>query len=110
MSEFLKIQEDPELLAEFTIEAMAGLNQVDQNLLAMEQSTNDSLINEVFRAVHSVKGTAGFLGYDLVQALAHEFETILDLVRQKELRLNSEGIDAMLRTNDVLKSLLLFSY
>ena len=106
MSEFLNIQEDPELLAEFTIEAMAGLNQVDQNLLAMEQSTNDSLINEVFRAVHSVKGTAGFLGYDLVQALAHEFETILDLVRQKELRLNSEGIDAMLRTNDVLKSLL----
>lgn len=106
MSDFLNLQEDPELLAEFTIEAMAGLAQVDQNLLAMEQSADDSLINEVFRAVHSVKGSAGFLGFNSVQKLAHEFETILDLVRHNQLQLNSDGIDAMLRSNDALKSML----
>lgn len=99
------LADDLELVAEFTMEAMAGLTQVDQNLLALEQGPNDEAVNEVFRAVHSVKGSAGFLGYDSVQKLAHEFETILDRVRHHTLELNSEGIDVMLKVNDSLKSL-----
>ncbi len=105
MSNISDLAEDLELVAEFTMEAMAGLTQVDQNLLALEQGPNDEAVNEVFRAVHSVKGSAGFLGFDSVQKLAHEFETVLDHVRHHTLQLNSEGIDVMLKVNDSLKTL-----
>ena len=106
MSQTFNLADDPELVAEFTMEAMAGLTQVDQNLLALEQGPNDAAVNEVFRAVHSVKGSAGFLGFNLVQKLAHEFETILDQVRHHTLQLNSDGIDVMLKVNDALKNLI----
>ncbi|MCY2976381.1 MAG: hybrid sensor histidine kinase/response regulator [Planctomycetota bacterium] len=105
MSNTSNLADDPELVAEFTMEAMAGLTQVDQSLLALEQGPDDEAVNEVFRAVHSVKGSAGFLGFESVQNLAHEFETILDRVRHHTLKLNSEGIDVMLKVNDSLKSL-----
>jgi len=105
MSDTFNLADDPVIVAEFTMEAMAGLAQVDQNLLALEQGPNEAAVNEVFRAVHSIKGSAGFLGYDLVQKLAHEFETILDHVRHQTLQLNSEGIDVMLKVNDTLKNL-----
>ena len=55
--------------------------------------------------MHSVKGSVGFLKMDSVQKLVREFETILDQVRHNRIQLNSDGIDVMLRVNDVFRSL-----
>ncbi|MCY2984612.1 MAG: chemotaxis protein CheW [Planctomycetota bacterium] len=99
-------EEDAEIFAEFIAESLANLALVDQNLLLLEQGPNQESVNELFRGVHSIKGSAGFLKLDSVQKLAHEFETIFDQIRHNRIQLNSEGIDVMLRVNDVLRSLL----
>ena len=66
--------EDAELLKEFVVESQEHLSDVENQLLTLEsqgESMHVALVNTVFRAVHSIKGAAGFLGLDTLQGLAH---------------------------------------
>ena len=62
--------------------------------------------NRVFRAVHSVKGVAGFLGFDHINKLAHALESVLDLVRKERLGMTGELVDVLLAATDTLRGLI----
>jgi two-component system, chemotaxis family, sensor kinase CheA len=101
--------EDQELLNEFVIESQEHLSDVENQLLTLESqgdAMDVALVNTVFRAVHSIKGAAGFLGLDVLQALAHREEEILNKLRNHELRPTSLVIDTLLKATDRLKTLL----
>lgn len=102
--------EDKELLVDFVIEAREHLADVENKFLAIEQGggeVNVDLVNEVFRAIHSIKGAAGFLGLTRVNDLAHNLENLLNMMRNRELAPNSVIVDAMLRATDTLRNMIL---
>ncbi len=95
---------DPELLAEFFVEAADHLTSIETQLLKLEQdpAAHDS-INAIFRGFHTIKGLAGFLEFAEIQAVAHETETLLDLVRNGTLPATPKLIDVVLESADYLK-------
>ena len=103
------IVEDNELLADFVVEANEHLADIENQLLAIEEAAPDvdvNLVNEVFRAIHSIKGAAGFLGLTTVNDLAHNLENVLNMMRNDELAPTSAIVDDMLKGADTLKGLI----
>ena len=101
--------EDADLVAAFVVESLEHLADVENQLLTIEgggEAIDIDLVNTVFRAVHSVKGAAGFLGLQTINRLAHSLENVLNQVRNQELVPTSERIDVMLRAADLLRQLL----
>ena len=101
--------EDAELLKEFVVESQEHLSDVENQLLTLEsqgESMDVALVNTVFRAVHSIKGAAGFLGLDTLQGLAHREEEVLNKLRNNDLRPTSVVINTLLKATDRLKGLL----
>ena len=101
--------EDADLIAEFVIESNEHLADVENQLLAIEAGGADvdaDLVNTVFRAVHSVKGAAGFLGLETISRLAHSLENVLNKIRGGEMAPTSESTDVMLRSADTLRTLI----
>lgn len=99
---------DLDLLNEFVAESNERMADVERQLLDLEaqgDAADPELINTVFRAVHSTKGAAGFLGLDSIKDLSHHLENVLNLIRNKELKPNSAIIDALLESCDCLRSL-----
>jgi two-component system chemotaxis sensor kinase CheA len=98
---------DPSLLADFVNESRDHIHTAETFLLELETSpTNGESINSVFRAWHTIKGVAGFLGLRETATLAHAMENLMDLARKGELVLNAEYIDVLLEGNDCLKELI----
>lgn len=101
--------DDPEILSEFVVESSEHLADVENELLALECPNGDvdeELVNKVFRAVHSVKGAAGFLGLVNIGQLAHALEHVLNLVRDRQLAPQGKVIDGLLSGTDCLSRLL----
>ncbi|HEY0469914.1 MAG TPA: Hpt domain-containing protein, partial [Polyangiaceae bacterium] len=85
-----------ELFADFAAESLEGLDRVDAILLAGEHSAPDSeQVNALFRVFHTIKGVSGFLNVSEVTRLAHVTEALLDQVRQGNLELAGEALDAV---------------
>ncbi len=96
-----------EILESFIVESNEILETLGQNLLALEKNPEDSeLHNVIFRAVHTLKGTSSFLGFDQTTALAHVFEDVLNKIRRGELKVSSEKMDVMFEAYDLLKELM----
>lgn len=107
MEESLPQDEMQEIIREFVAETEEILEGLDQYFIKLEESPGDPvLINEIFRAVHSIKGSAGFLGFNRLVEVAHQSENVLNKLRQKEMQATSETIDIILESVDVLKNLL----
>ncbi len=101
--------EDAELLKEFVVESQEHLADIENQLLTLESQGNNmdvALVNTVFRAIHSIKGAAGFMGLETLGNLAHRAEEVLNRLRNKELRPTSVVISTLLRAADRLKELL----
>jgi two-component system chemotaxis sensor kinase CheA len=100
---------DREIISEFVVESKEHLQGVENHLLAIEAAgagADPGLINQVFRAVHSIKGAAGFLGLSTLGRLAHDMENVLNQVRDRRLVLDRNSADALLRAVDRLQNLL----
>ena len=96
-----------ELIKDFVVETDEVLEGLDQCFVKLEESPGDlGLINEIFRAVHSIKGSAGFLGFTRLVEVAHQSENVLNKLRQKDMQATSETIDIILESIDVLKILI----
>jgi len=94
---------DLDLVADFTIEAREHIASIEKGLLTLEHHPDDKdAIHSVFRAFHSIKGLAGFLGLDQIQARTHEVETLLDGVRNGKHSLSSTLVDVVLHSTDYL--------
>lgn len=97
---------DQELLNEFILEAKANIDQMEELLLKPESLNNSKKIDELFRAAHSIKGTAGFFGLTKVMNLAHVMESILDELREGNLKINDVIVDGLIHAVDVMRRLL----
>ena len=96
-----------ELLESFTVETNEIYEKLGPDLLELEKNPTDKeLHNRIFRAVHTVKGTSGFLGLDQMTELAHVFEDVLNKIRKGELTVTRHRMDVMFDAFDVLKELL----
>lgn len=91
----------------FFDEAAEHLANLEAALLALDLAAPDAeQVNAVFRAAHSIKGSAGTFGFTEMAAVTHQAEGLLDRVRRKEIRLDRDMLDALLQAGDVLKALL----
>ena len=99
---------DDELLNEFLAESREHLAGIEADLLAIEEqgaASDETLVNKVFRAAHSIKGGSAFFGLVKIQELAHKTETALSLVRSKEMIPNPEVVNILLQAFDKLREM-----
>ncbi|HLY40881.1 MAG TPA: chemotaxis protein CheW [Terracidiphilus sp.] len=96
-----------ELTREFLIESQEGLDRMERCLTELENHPEDAaLISEIFRAVHTIKGTTGFLGFTHLEKLSHAGENLLGLLRDGKLAASAPVITGLLQLLDVLRSIL----
>lgn len=90
----------------FLEEAEELLESLDEELVRLEQEkTNRTLLNDIFRVAHTLKGSSASMGFDDIAELTHEMESLLDKIRQGEGEVTSELIDVLLESLDALRSL-----
>ena len=100
----LESQDDLELLNEFCNEGKDLLSQVEQGVLVLEEDpAHRETLNQVFRAFHTFKGGAGFLGLEPIKDLAHNLESLLDAARQNSLVIDRHVINLILAGGDTLR-------
>ncbi len=93
-----------DLLADFLTETNEGLAAVDDALLRLERTPNDApTLSEVFRIVHTIKGTCGFLGLSRLESVAHAAENVLGRYRDGTLAVTGDGITLILSAIDRIK-------
>jgi len=98
--------EDQELLDGFLTETTELLEKLDDDLVALEKSADDTeLMNRVFRSIHTVKGASSFLGFDLLVKVTHRTEDVLNRLRKGELVVSPEVMDVILEAVDLVKVL-----
>ena len=98
---------DPALLQDFLVESEELLQGMDQDMVTLESVPNDAdLLNRIFRALHTIKGTSGFLGFDPIVKLAHRAEDVLNGLRRGECPLTRRMMDALLSARDQLGRML----
>src|SRR5208283_4512622 len=96
-----------ELTREFLIESQEGLDRMERCLTDLEERPNDTgLLAEIFRSVHTIKGTTGFLGFKRLEKLAHAGENLLGLLREEKLVADEPTITGLLQLLDGLRSIL----
>lgn len=95
-----------DLLAEFLTEANESLAGLDEALLTLERTPDDrATVGLIFRLVHTIKGTCGFLGLARLERVAHSAENVLGLVREGTLPATPALITAVLQAADVMKAI-----
>src|ERR1017187_2633134 len=95
------------LTKEFIAESQEGLERMELCLTELEKRPGDAeLVAEIFRAVHTIKGTTGFLGLDRLQALAHTGESLLGALREGEIEVTPALISGLLALLDRLRAIL----
>jgi len=96
-----------ELTREFLIESQEGLDRMERCLTQLEERPDDAaLLGEIFRAVHTIKGTTGFLGFKRLEKVAHAGENLLGLLRDGKLSATTPVITALLQLLDGLRGIL----
>ncbi|MFQ5714866.1 MAG: chemotaxis protein CheW [Candidatus Scalinduaceae bacterium] len=102
----MDIKEDSEIFLEYLSESYDHLEESESNILTIEENTHDlEPINAIFRSIHSIKGSSGFLGLADMQKVSHELEALLDKARKGEITITQEIIDICLNSIDVLRKL-----
>jgi two-component system chemotaxis sensor kinase CheA len=103
---------DRELLDSFVVESRDLLDEVEPSLIEMQQTSDISgsldrdLLDRIFRLFHSMKGSAGFLGLDVVSSITHEAETLLDMVRKEQISLTQSHTVMLCDVIDFMRELL----
>ncbi|MFN8812176.1 MAG: chemotaxis protein CheW [Acidobacteriota bacterium] len=100
---------DDELIREYLVESQEHLATIENDLLEMEQAgeaIDEQLVNRVFRAAHSIKGGAGFFNLTRIRELAHRTESILDMVRSRQMVPTPEMVGVLLLAFDQLRLML----
>lgn len=87
----------------FLDESHEHLQSLNDGLLSLEDNMEDtSVVNEIFRNAHTLKGMSATMGYNKIAELTHEMEDVLDLIRKEQLKLNEDIIDTLFKCVDSL--------
>src|ERR1700741_1255319 len=96
-----------DIVREFLLETNENLAQLDLDLVTLEKEpTERETLARVFRTLHTVKGTAGFLGLQKLQGVAHAAENLLSRLREGELIFNAAIASALLAVVDAIRQML----
>lgn len=98
---------DAALIGDFVEECSDHIQMAESALLELEESPDDNeLINTIFRAFHTIKGTSAFMALDPISDFTHSVETFLSMIREGELKFDSGCADISLESIDILKKML----
>ncbi len=99
------------LLETFRDEGLELIQELEASLLELEETPEDTtLIDRVFRVLHTLKGSGGLAGFDNVAGFCHEAETVFELVRAGELQVDQALVSLTLRAQDHLKGMILYEF
>ena len=96
------IVDDMELLTAFTQECGDHLETMEEKILALEANYDSATVDEIFRSMHTMKGTSAFFGFNKIKELSHRLESLLDSLRQGSISVTSELVDILLQGTDYL--------
>lgn len=96
-----------DLIAEFLTETNESLESLDADLVTLEQNPNDmDLLSRIFRLMHTIKGTCGFLGLPRLETVAHRAENVLGLFRDQVLQVTPEYVTLIFSSIDRIKTII----
>lgn len=96
-----------EIIADFITEAEESLDRIDPLFVELETRGYDKdMLNDIFRSMHTLKGAAGFLGFQPIVDVAHNAESIMKKLRDNEMSLSRHAMDVILRSVDMLRLLI----
>src|ERR1044071_7497187 len=96
-----------DVVREFLGESRENCDQIDSDLVALEKSPDDhGIIARIFRAIHTVKGTCGFLGFSRLEAVSHAGENVLSALRDEEIAPTPTMTTVLLTMVDLIRVLL----
>lgn len=103
----MSLQDDFELIKEFLIESNENLSKIDQQMVEIEKNPHDAeLLASIFRTIHTIKGTCGFLGFSILEGITHTAESILSQCRNGERELSPAVVSVVLETVDATRTIL----
>jgi two-component system, chemotaxis family, sensor kinase CheA len=98
---------DNDIVKDFLVESYENLDRLDRELVGLEKNPTDrDALASVFRTIHTIKGTCGFLGFNKLEKVAHVGESLLTLLRDGKLTLNPEITTALLNMVDAVRQML----
>ncbi len=98
------MQNNDEILAEFILEAREILDLLDADFIRLETTPGDKkLIGNIFRALHTLKGSSGFFAFRRLEKISHAGESLLGKIRDEQIELDTQRINCLLETVDVLR-------
>jgi len=98
---------DSDIVKDFLIESYENLDRLDRDLVGLEKNPEDvQALAGVFRTIHTIKGTCGFLAFNKLEAVAHVGENLLTRLRDRKLTLTPEITTALLSTVDAVRQML----
>src|SRR5882724_9860354 len=98
---------DSDIVQDFLIESYENLDRLDRELVDLEKNPDDAAaLASVFRTIHTIKGTCGFLGFNKLEKVAHVGENLLTRLRDRQLTLNPEITTALLGMVDAVREML----
>ncbi len=96
-----------DIIEDFLVESHENLDQLDRDLVALEQEPNSrERLSSIFRTIHTIKGTSGFLAFGKLEQVAHVGENMLSRLRDGALQLTPHRTDALLTMVDTVRELL----
>jgi two-component system chemotaxis sensor kinase CheA len=95
-----------EIVQEFLVESYEALDRLDKDLLELEKDASKETLQSIFRVVHTIKGTCGFLGFSKLERVAHAAESLLGGLRDGTLAVSPPIASALLSTGDALRVML----
>src|SRR5437763_13322746 len=96
-----------EIVKDFLVESHENLDRLDRDLVGLEKNPKDKdALAGVFRTIHTIKGTCGFLGFSKLEKVAHVGENLLTRLRDGQLTLNPEITTALLNMVDAVRQML----
>lgn len=97
---------DQEFWNDFILEAFEHIEEIETNVLTLEKNPEDmDIIHTMFRAFHTIKGLSGFVEHSIIQEIAHKTETLMDMCRKGEMKVNTDIVNAILKSSDYVKKL-----
>jgi two-component system chemotaxis sensor kinase CheA len=101
------MDERNDLVKEFLVESRDNLDRLDQDLVDLEKDPQDRVrLSSIFRTIHTIKGTCGFLGFTRLEAITHVGENLLSRLRELELRLDADMTSGLLAMVDAVRMVL----
>jgi two-component system chemotaxis sensor kinase CheA len=96
-----------DIVEEFLVESHENLDQLDSDLVALEQEPNSrERLSSIFRTIHTIKGTSGFLAFNRLEEVTHVGENMLSRLRDGELELTPHRTNVLLQMVDTVRALL----